>query len=277
MPQTARTLFEKVFLILLVLILVVHVAFHLHPFIADKKMPWLVITPVFFTFSFLHACFVLGWRRAVAFLGITTVVTFSAEYIGTTTGLLFGSYTYNPVVGYLIFGEVPFTIPMAWFTMLYASYVVVNLAIDGRPVSRSRKLGRILWLSFVGALIMTAWDLTLDPYMVEFEKGWVWHDGGPYFGIPYSNFTGWVGVSFVVMFLYRLVELKVEQLPLGHINRWVVVMPVATYGLMSISDLAIGQPEATLLISPFAMGIPCLIAASRLIGWRVQKVKTGDT
>ena len=47
MTQSSRTLFEKIFLILVALLLLVHVAFHLHPFIADKKMPWLVVVPVF--------------------------------------------------------------------------------------------------------------------------------------------------------------------------------------------------------------------------------------
>ena len=275
MEPKPRTRFEIAVLVLVVILGVVSVAMHLHPVVADQRLPWVWIVPVFFTFCFCHACFVLGWRRAATLLGITTVVTFGAEYIGTTTGLLFGDYTYDPVVGYLLLGEVPYTIPMAWFTMLYSSYVVTNLCIDGKPVSEGWGGGRLVWLSFVGAMIMTAWDLTLDPYMVEFERGWTWHDGGPYFGIPYSNYTGWIGVSFVVFMLYRLAELKIPLVPLGRVTWWIILFPLLTYGQMSVSDIALGHPEETVLISPFAMGIPFLIALTRLAGFKRETAATG--
>jgi uncharacterized membrane protein len=66
-----------------------------------------------------------------------------------------------------------------------------------------------LWMAVVGALATTAWDMMIDPIAVN-EGWWVWLDGGPYVpyvenGVPIDNFLGWLGVSFVINLIYRLV------------------------------------------------------------------------
>jgi uncharacterized membrane protein len=49
-----------------------------------------------------------------------------------------------------------------------------------------------------GALALTAWDLFLDPQMVD-EGYWVWAVKGWYREIPWTNYVGWIGAGIVVL------------------------------------------------------------------------------
>jgi putative membrane protein len=120
-------------------------------------------------------------------------------------------------------------------------------------------------------MIMSAWDLTLDPYMVDVPKAWVWEDKGPYFGIPFHNYVGWVATTFLVFLAYAAWERKLPLRPLGRIQRHVVALPLVTYAFMSVGDVVIGYPEASRLISPFAMGIGLIAAVTRLASWRPRE------
>ena len=56
----------------------------------------------------------------------------------------------------------------------------------------------------VGALALTAWDVFLDPQMVD-QGYWRWENTEPSIpgvdGIPLTNFAGWILVSLVIMTL----------------------------------------------------------------------------
>jgi putative membrane protein len=43
----------------------------------------------------------------------------------------------------------------------------------------------------IASFIMVMWDLSMDPARATVNHAWIWHDGGGYFGVPFSNFLGW--------------------------------------------------------------------------------------
>jgi putative membrane protein len=259
---------ELAFLLLLYGLVFVHGFIHLSPTVTGQRMPFQTLVPIFALFSLLHAVFMLGWRRALAFFAVASVLSFSSELAGVRTGLIFGRYAYTDALGPKFFGDVPYVIPLAWFMMIYPAYVIASLALDGQPIAKLGSLGRLLFFALVAAMIMTAWDLTLDPYMVDIPKAWVWEDAGPYFGIPFHNYVGWVLTTFLVFLVYAAWERKLPHRPLGQIKRHVIALPLVTYAFMSVGDVVIGYPEATRLISPFAMGIGLIAAVTRLAAWR---------
>jgi len=259
----------ELFLLLLLYGLVfVHGFIHLAPTVTGQRMPFQQLVPIFAVFSLLHAVFMLGWRRAAAFFAVASLISLSAELAGVRTGLIFGRYVYNDVLGPKFLGDVPYVIPLAWFMMVYPAYVIASLALDGQPIFKGGPLGRLLFFALVAAMIMTAWDLTLDPYMVDVPEAWTWQDSGPYFGIPFHNYVGWVATTFVVFLVYVTLERKLPLRPLGQIKRHVIALPLVTYAFMSVGDVVIGYPEASRLISPFAMGIGLIAAVTRLAAWR---------
>ncbi|HVS63444.1 MAG TPA: carotenoid biosynthesis protein [Thermoanaerobaculia bacterium] len=253
---------EKALVGIITVVALVVVALELRPLVDGAKVPFMLLVPIFALFSLLHAGFVLGWRHAFLFFALSAVISLGSELIGTETGLIFGRYHYTDVLGPKLFGEVPIVIPLTWFLMIYPSYLIANLIVEGRLLAQGRRLAHLVSMAFLGALVMTAWDLTLDPYMVSFEKAWVWDQPGSYFGIPIHNYVGWLATTFVVMLLYRLLERRRPPRPIGGPSRWLAAAPLATYGFMSIGDVALGHPVETVLISPFAMGIPLLFAAT---------------
>ena len=152
-----------------------------------------------------HAASRLGWRSALAIFAAGFGISLAAELAGTTTGYPFGPYTYTTQLGYLVWGRVPFNIPTSWFFMLYAS-----LAICGRLLSaRDDALSKWKWAA-VAALVLTAWDVSMDPAMVA-TTHWLWHLpandtslirrvflSGFFYGMPLTNWLGWWATGLVV-------------------------------------------------------------------------------
>ncbi len=162
-----------------------------------------LLTVLAFAFAFLHAGQRLGWRSAAILLALCFGISLAFESVGVATGLVYGPYHYTGLLGPKFLGLVPYLIPLAWFMMMYPSMVMVeSLFHDFEP-------GKGGWLSIlrvaaVGGLVMTAWDLVMDPMMVKIGY-WVWD--GPastrlYFGIPLQNYWGWWLTSFVVFAVF---------------------------------------------------------------------------
>ena len=51
---------------------------------------------------------------------------------------------------------------------------------------------------------MTAWDLAQDPVWSTVLHGWIWLDSGPWFGVPISNYLGWLGTVFIIFLLFTI-------------------------------------------------------------------------
>jgi len=43
----------------------------------------------------------------------------------------------------------------------------------------------------LASFIMVSWDLSMDPPRAMRDQSLIWHDGGGYCGVPFSNFMGW--------------------------------------------------------------------------------------
>ena len=154
----------------------------------------------------LHAAARRGWRKALALFAAAFTISLGAELLGTTTGFPFGPYSYTTQLGYLIGGRVPFNIPTSWFFMLYAS-----LAICGRLLPARDDAGTRWRWAAAAALILTAWDVSMDPAMVA-TTHWLWHlpdlAGASalrraalsdlFYGMPLTNWLGWLLTGFLV-------------------------------------------------------------------------------
>jgi carotene biosynthesis associated membrane protein len=142
----------------------------------------------------------LGPRKTLTFFAVATLMPLTAELIGTSTGWPFGPYEYTDLLGAKVLGKVPFTIPLSWFYMGFTSYLLASVI-----VSRFAIRGRAWWTQALGAWLLMAWDLTLDPAMVRNSvfPFWQWYTHGVYFGMPLQNFAGWWAVGFLFMGVSR--------------------------------------------------------------------------
>jgi uncharacterized membrane protein len=241
--------------------------------------------------SIFHAAYVLGWRHTLVFFGITVAVSWSYEQLGVETGLIYGAYHYADALG-LKLGHVPIIIPIAWFMMVYPSYIIATLIQSGRLMMREKMknndnnsinvltpIPQILWLSFLSAVIMTAWDLVVDPYLSgPTERAWIWEGGGgQYFGVPLHNFGGWLLTTFTIYFLFQLLSERKFPVHSSHpLTTSIIILPIIGYGAVMVANIIPGEPPELRIIGPIVMGIPLAIAASRLllIGNSVSKFYT---
>lgn len=245
----------------------------LTPLLALPSVPGglAVMTAVLTVFSLTHAAYALGWRHALVFFAITAVVSWAFEQIGVETGAVYGRYHYTDVLGAKL-GHVPILIPMAWFMMIYPSYVITNLIADGRAVGTRGGVARVVLLAGLGALVMTAWDLVVDPILSGSDvRAWIWEDGGPYFDIPAQNFAGWIATTFAVYLVYRLLEGRWRAAPAGASTPPVAAMALVAYGAMLVANLGVSAvPDALVVIGPMVMGIPLAAATLRLLSPRMR-------
>jgi lycopene beta-cyclase len=153
----------------------------------------------FATASGFHAYAAFGRAFLTQFLTVALIATFVIEVLGVTTSFPFGTYEYDlERLGLTAFG-VPLLIPFAWFMMLYPSWLI------------ARDLFASKFLAIpAGALLMSTWDLYLDPQMVN-EGYWVWFiDGTATKEIPLTNFFGWF-ISTATIFAALSLVLKPKE------------------------------------------------------------------
>ncbi len=212
----------------------------------------------------------VGTRRTVEALALCFVLSFAAEAIGTTTGFPFGPYVYTDRLGFLMFGLVPFNIPTSWFYLQVAGLGMCGRLLPARDDGASR-----WWWAFVAALILTAWDLVMDPAMFRTEH-WLWQLPAPgsasawqrvllsdaYFGVPPVNFLGWVLTGTLVARAMLAVIPPSDWAARVSPHRF----PLALYAVNAILPITIclrwGMAPAGLL-GIVAMGIP-LVSAWRM-------------
>lgn len=221
-------------------------------------------TLIFLLFSLFHALHALRWRHTLIFFALSAAISWAFEQVGVATGAIYGPYHYTDVLGIKL-GHVPVLIPLAWFMMIYPSYVLANLIADGQPIGTRGGPIRVAWLSLLGAMIVTAWDLVMDPFMSGVRmRAWVWEQGGDYFGVPLQNFWGWLLTTFTVYLTYRLFERRTKPRPTGSLSPLVAVLPVLAYGTMLIPYVISVEAGPLRVIAAFAMGLPVIAAAGRL-------------
>ncbi|HIK29494.1 MAG: carotenoid biosynthesis protein [Oscillatoriaceae bacterium SKW80] len=139
----------------------------------------------------------LGVRLWLTFMVPAVLLSLGSELLGTSTGFPFGHYRYLSGLGYKIAGLVPFTIPLSWFYMGLVCYLLARTALQ--KVAIGNWLRQIAAIA-LGAILLTAWDLVLDPAMSQTTfPFWQFQEIGAFFGMPYRNLTGWLGTGALFM------------------------------------------------------------------------------
>jgi putative membrane protein len=228
-----------------------------------------VLTLILTLFSVAHAWYSLGGRGTAIFFWLSALISWGYEQVGVMTGLVFGAYHYTDYLGPKL-GDVPLLIPLAWFMMIYPSYVTANLIGAGRAEVTGGGVRGLIGLAAISAVVMTAWDLVIDPILSgPSARAWIWETGGPYFGIPIQNYWGWLLTTFSVYLAYRWLSRgwAGDGLAQSRADSVAWTLPVAAYGLMLLADLLSGAaPAGLVVIGPIAMGVPLVVAVGRILG-----------
>jgi uncharacterized membrane protein len=161
-----------------------------------------------YVFAFLAAYLLLGardlgWRATLMFGGWVWLVAWVAEFASTRTGVPFGLYTYTGATRgqELFIADVPFMDALSFTFLAYASFCLARGSL-GRAASPASVI-------VLGGVLMMALDVVIDPIAVRGDRWFLgqifyYPDGGAYFGVPLSNFVGWlvVGMAGIGGYIY---------------------------------------------------------------------------
>jgi uncharacterized membrane protein len=209
-----------------------------------------------------HAVLFYGWRDAAVLLAICLVTTFAMENIGSITGIPFGHYHFVVGADLVHVGGIPIIVGPLWFGMGYFAWIVAGILL-GRTGPRVGDRFEILARPVIAAFVMAQWDVVMDPPEATISHAWIWHDGGGHFGVPLSNYLGWLLTAWLFYQAFAL-YLSRRDITARKAERSV------TFGLVAISlYLCSGLTHVTAWI--MAEGGEVFDAAGQ--AWRVRDIR----
>jgi uncharacterized membrane protein len=235
--------------------------------------------------AFVHAGLSYGWKNALVLFLLCLAITFAIENLGAATGFPFRHYHFAVDPGLPHIGAIPLIVGPLWFGMGYFSWIVAATLLDGadRRLDRDRNA---LVLPIVAAFVVTQWDLAMDPPAATIFKIWVWHDGGGDFGVPLSNYLGWLLTAWLfyqafAIYLRRRAGGRTQRIGTGRAFRLAAILVYAAGGLCYLVPWLMGGGgevtdaaghvwhvadlrETTVIVVIFTMGFTSLLAILRL-------------
>jgi len=142
-------------------------------------------------------------RRAGLALGGLVAYTYAIEYVGATTGVPYGEFSYGVSLGPMLAGTIPYALPLFFIPLVLNSYLLCLLVLGDRARSLPVRLAAVS-----GTVV--AVDLVLDPAAVAL--GFWTFAGGGYYGVPLVNYAGWVLSAVVATALIDIAFRQAELL-----------------------------------------------------------------
>jgi len=234
-------------------------------------------------FALVHGAQHYRLRGILVFIAITLVIGNIIESIGVHTGFPFGHYEFLPLMGPQL-NRVPILLGLAYIGMAYVSWTLARLILAATAPKPA--VPQLITLPLVAAVIMTAWDFAQDPVWSTLLHAWRWRDGGLWFGVPLSNYAGWLLTVFLIYFAfaqYLRRSATTPQLASPHWRAAVLLYALCAFGnvlqllrpqsLDVVADPAGTQwPTAAILrasafVSVFVMGSFAALASMNLRKW----------
>jgi uncharacterized membrane protein len=237
---------------------------------------------IFVVCAVVHASFFYGLRHALVLCVTCTATTFTVENMGIATGFPFGHYHFAIDAGLPRIGSIPVIVGPLWFGAGYFSWVVASVLLDGADRRLARPLN-VIALPIVAAFVMTQWDLVMDRSESTIAQVWIWHEGGADFGVPLSNYLGWLLTSWLFFQAFALyLRGRIVAPPRRRKLQLIAVLFYISAGFTHIVPWAMGQSgevtdaagktwqihdlrETTVAIMLFTMFFSAMLAALNLV------------
>ena len=144
-------------------------------------------------FALVHGSILYRSKGTLVFTALCLGVGGLSESLSLRTGFPFGSYFFTAVMGPKISG-LPILLVLAYLGMAYCSWLLSLLIVGYRkPIVGLRTV----MVPLLASAVLLAWDLSMEADWSTIDRAWIWRNGGPYFGVPLTNFMGWYLTAFV--------------------------------------------------------------------------------
>ncbi|MBC7961822.1 MAG: carotenoid biosynthesis protein [Steroidobacteraceae bacterium] len=206
------------------------------PHFLDIIIGTFTMRPYVFAFfgAFLLACVPhIGWRRTAAFTLAGYLIAFSSEWLSINTGFPYGWYYYIDTTSSreLWIAGVPFFDSLSYVFLAYCSYATALFIISPLKAWRwnvvtleTRSIRRSFSALLLGSFLQTFLDIVIDPVALQGKRWFLgqiygYRDAGIHFGVPLSNYGGWLLTSFCLLAAFQLIDARrLDDAPKGVVN-----------------------------------------------------------
>ena len=183
-----------------------------------------------YVFAFLAVYLVaavvhLGWRTTLWFTVIGYLISFVSEVSSINTGFPYGWYYYIDATKNreLWIAGVPFFDSLSYVFLAYCSYATALLVVSPIRAWRSdlvtletRSIRRSFPVLILAALFQVFLDIIIDPVALQGNRWFLgqiygYREKGVHFGVPLSNYAGWLLTSFFLVLALQIIEAKCRK------------------------------------------------------------------
>ncbi|NLI81899.1 MAG: carotenoid biosynthesis protein [Deltaproteobacteria bacterium] len=162
----------------------------------------------------------IGPARTWLFLPLGYAIAWLSEFSSIHWGFPYGDYYYIPRTTdrELWIHGVPFMDSLSYVFLSYCSYATAVFLLSPLAMVRGRlliletkRLRRSLEVWLLGAFLFVLLDIIIDPVALQGDRWFLgqiyaYRVSGIYFGVPLSNFAGWLFVGFVLVGMLQVLS-----------------------------------------------------------------------
>lgn len=183
------------------------------------------LRPYVFAFfaAFLLVCVPhIGWKRTLTFTGVGYLIAFGSEWLSINTGFPYGWYYYIDTTSSreLWIAGVPFFDSISYVFLSYCSYSTALFILSPIKFWRwnlatleTRRIRRSFSVLMLGSILQTSLDIVIDPVALQGKRWFLgqiygYREAGIHFGVPLSNYAGWLLTSFCLIAAFQLIDAR---------------------------------------------------------------------
>ena len=189
----------------------------------DIAIGTFTMRPYVFAFfaAYLLACVPhVGWKKTLQFTAAGYLIAFASEYASINTGFPYGWYYYIDTTSSreLWIAGVPFFDSLSYVFLTYCSYATALFILAplkswrwGCATLETRRLRGSLSALILGAFLQTFLDIVIDPVALQGRRWFLgqiygYREAGIHFGVPLSNYAGWLLTSLALVAAFQLID-----------------------------------------------------------------------
>jgi len=236
-----------------------------------------------YVFAFLAVYLVAGWRhmgwkRTLAYIPVGWALAWVSEYSSIHWGFPYGDYFYiqSTANRELWVLGVPFMDSLSYVFLSYCSYSLAVFLMSpvtlwaGNLITLETSAIRRSWQTLIlGAFLFVLLDIVIDPVALQGDRWFLgriygYRHEGFYFGIPMSNFGGWLFVGALLTGALQALERMLPpdsrlHLPAGR-SSWMRLLGPALYFSVLLFNIAV-----TFYIGEMLLGLVDMLLLSVLL------------
>lgn len=208
------------------------------PHFLEIAIGTVTMRPYVFAFfgAFLLVCVPhVGWRRTMTFTLVGYLIAFGSEWLSINTGFPYGWYYYIDTTSSreLWVAGVPFFDSLSYVFLAYCSYATALFILSPLRAWRwnlvtleTRSIRQSFAALLLGTFLQTGLDVVIDPVAFQGRRWFLgqiygYREAGIHFGVPLSNYAGWLLTSFCLIAAFQLIGAR----RLGEGSAGVVTLP----------------------------------------------------